>query len=200
MTDKFITFDEALAELQMATNELRSLVTQGKIDIEGDGLQLNFRLSQIQELKKSLQHEGEGQLTITRQEMGKGWSREGGLIIWRGRAPARGWVMLKTAPQDWEHMHFRLFFDVRGSLERIGLAAGDRLLAIETGGNPVAWHAFLVEMHKSTGRVLADDREIFSGELPMPFLALCGGGPSELSQTNQDSLIFRGLKLERLRE
>ena len=196
--DEFVSFDEALAELQMATNELRSLVSQGIITPEGDGLDLNFRLSQVLDLKKSLKESGHPELRISQPEVAKGWSRQDGLIVWRGSAPETGWVLLKMAPQDWDHMNFRVFFDARGTLGKVGLAAGKRPFVAETRGEPARWHSFLMETRSALARVVTDDREVFSGPLAMPFLGLCGSGASELSLANQDTAIFRGVKLERL--
>ena len=196
--DEFVSFDEALAELQMATNELRSLVSQGVITPEGEGLELNFRLDQVLDLKKSLKDSGHPELRISQPEVAKGWSREDGLIVWRGSVPETGWVLLKMAPQDWDHMEFRVFFDARATLGKVGLAAGRRPFVAETRGEPAKWHSFLMEKRSGLARVVADDHELFSGPLAMPFLGLCGGGASKLSLTNQDTATFRGLKLERL--
>ena len=197
-SDKFLSFDEALSELQMATNELRSLVSSGKIVPEGVGLELNFRQSQIEELKKRLKESGHPELRISRPEVAKGWSRETGLIVWRGSASEVEWILLKLAPQDWNHIGFRLFFDARSTLGRIGIAAGDRAFIAETNLQPAKWHSFLIEMFAGRGQVVIDDKQVFAGQLDLPFVGLCGSGASELSMTRQDTAIFRGLKVEQL--
>jgi hypothetical protein len=50
---ELLSFDEALAELQMATHELRSLVAQGEVRAFRDEDVLKFRRTDILELKKS---------------------------------------------------------------------------------------------------------------------------------------------------
>lgn len=181
----------------MATGELRSLVAQGKIAIEGDGLDLHLKLDQVLELKNALR-DRQPEMPISREEVSRGWSRQDGLIFWRGAVPPAGHVMLKAAVRDWQHFNFRLFFDVRGTVSKVGLAVGKRLFAADTTGNAVKWHAYAMEMNNGIGRIVIDDKQIFSGNLEVPFIALCGAGASELSRTNQDTVIFRGLKLERI--
>lgn len=53
MGGEFLSFDEALAELQMGTHELRSLVAQGEIRAFRDEDILRFRRTDVLELKKS---------------------------------------------------------------------------------------------------------------------------------------------------
>jgi hypothetical protein len=55
-----LTFDEALAELQMATHELRSLVAQGEIRAFRDDDILKFRRTDILDLKKSRETQAAG--------------------------------------------------------------------------------------------------------------------------------------------
>ncbi len=53
MGGELLSFDEALAELQMATHELRSLVAQGEVRAFRDEDVLKFRRTDILDLKKS---------------------------------------------------------------------------------------------------------------------------------------------------
>ena len=53
MGGELLSFDEALAELQMATHELRSLVAQGEIRAFRDDDSLKFRRTDVLDLKKS---------------------------------------------------------------------------------------------------------------------------------------------------
>ena len=53
MGGDLLTFDEALAELQMATHELRSLVAQGELRAFREDDALKFRRTDILDLKKS---------------------------------------------------------------------------------------------------------------------------------------------------
>lgn len=197
--DKFLSFDEALSELQMATNELRSLVSAGKIvPEEKGGLDLSFSLQQVMDLKKKLKESGYPEIRIARPEVAKGWSRQTGLVVWRGNATDIEWVLLKLAPQEWNRIGFRLFFDARSTLARVGVAVGDRAFVAETNKQPAKWHAFLVEMFAGRGQVIIDDKQVFAGQIDIPFIGLCGSGSTELSLTNQDTAIFRGLKVEQL--
>jgi len=192
--DRFISFDEALAELQMATSELRALVSQGRLPVEGDGLSLNFKLDNVLELKKHL-HDEPPALALPKPGT-SGWIRKEGLIIWRGSAPENGWITLKTAPRQWDTMKFKMFFDARATLRKVGFAAGTRAFAVETK-DPERWHSFYAELRNGFGKVSIDDNEIFAGTLYIPYIALCGNGGTELSLKNQDDMAFRGLKIER---
>lgn len=69
MGGEFLTFDEALAELQMATHELRSLVAQGEIRAFRDEDVLKFRRTDILDLKKSRDTEPGG-LVIEPSDIG----------------------------------------------------------------------------------------------------------------------------------
>ena len=193
--ERYISFDEALAELQMATSELRALVSEGRLPIEGDGLSLNFKLSNVLELKKHLSEEPPA-LPLPKSGV-TGWSRQEGLIVWRGSAPDAGWIILKTAPRQWDNMKFHMFFDARGTLKKIGFAAGTRSFAVDTHA-PARWHSFYVEMRNGVGKVSIDDAEVFAGTLYIPYIALCGNGATELSRVGQDAMSFRGLKIERI--
>ena len=62
MGGELLSFDEALAELQMATHELRSLVAQGEIRAFRDEDVLKFRRTDILDLKKSRDTHVEGML------------------------------------------------------------------------------------------------------------------------------------------
>jgi hypothetical protein len=69
MGGDMLTFDEALAELQMATHELRSLVAQGEVRAFRDEDVLKFRRTDILDLKKS-RDTSEGGLVIHPTEIG----------------------------------------------------------------------------------------------------------------------------------
>ena len=69
MGGELLTFDEALAELQMATHELRSLVAQGEIRAFRDEDVLKFRRTDILDLKKTRETQTEG-LVIEPQDIG----------------------------------------------------------------------------------------------------------------------------------
>ena len=198
MNEKRIAFDDALVELQVATRELRELVSKGKIPAEGQGRQMTFRLAQVLDLKENLRDLRRAAPPVAQPKLAKGWKQSGGMVVWEGSVPEPGRVMLKTADHNWAQMHFRVFFDACGTLQKIGLAAGERAFVAETHGDATKWHSCFMEMHTGAGEVIIDDRDIFSGELEIPFLALCGEGPSELSKTGQDRLMFRGLKLQPL--
>jgi len=66
---ELLSFDEALAELQMATHELRSLVAQGEIRAFRDDDSLKFRRTDVLDLKKSRDTHTEG-LVIEPDELG----------------------------------------------------------------------------------------------------------------------------------
>jgi hypothetical protein len=66
---ELLSFDEALAELQMATHELRSLVAQGEIRAFRDDDSLKFRRTDVLDLKKSRETHTEG-LLIEPDEFG----------------------------------------------------------------------------------------------------------------------------------
>ena len=69
MGGDLLTFDEALAELQMATHELRSLVAQGEIRAFRDEDVLKFRRTDVLDLKKTRDVEPGG-LVIEPQDIG----------------------------------------------------------------------------------------------------------------------------------
>ena len=69
MGGELLSFDEALAELQMATHELRSLVAQGEIRAFRDDDSLKFRRTDVLDLKKSRDTHTEG-LVIDPDELG----------------------------------------------------------------------------------------------------------------------------------
>ncbi len=69
MGGELLTFDEALAELQMATHELRSLVAQGEIRAFRDEDMLKFRRTDILDLKKVRESQS-GDLVIEPDEAG----------------------------------------------------------------------------------------------------------------------------------
>lgn len=69
MGGELLTFDEALAELQMATHELRSLVAQGEIRAFRDDDVLKFRRTDILDLKKSRETHAAG-LVIHPKDIG----------------------------------------------------------------------------------------------------------------------------------
>ena len=68
MGGELLSFDEALAELQMATHELRSLVAQGEIRAFRDDDSLKFRRTDVLDLKKSRDTHTEG-LVIEPEEL-----------------------------------------------------------------------------------------------------------------------------------
>jgi hypothetical protein len=69
MGGEFLSFDEALAELQMATHELRSMVAQGELRAFRDEDVLKFRRTDILDLKKARDTDAGG-LTIEPQDIG----------------------------------------------------------------------------------------------------------------------------------
>lgn len=69
MGGELLSFDEALAELQMATHELRSLVAQGEIRAFRDDDSLKFRRTDVLDLKKSRETHADG-LVIEPDEIG----------------------------------------------------------------------------------------------------------------------------------
>lgn len=71
MGGEFLSFDEALAELQMATHELRSLVAQGEIRAFREEDVLKFRRTDVLDLKKSREVQP-GELTIEPEDIGDG--------------------------------------------------------------------------------------------------------------------------------
>ncbi len=85
MGGEFLTFDEALAELQMATHELRSLVAQGEIRAFRDEDILKFRRTDILDLKKSRDTEPGG-LVIEPSDIGD----EEPTVISTAQPPAPG--------------------------------------------------------------------------------------------------------------
>jgi len=68
MGGELLSFDEALAELQMATHELRSLVAQGEIRAFRDEDSLKFRRTDILDLKRTRETQPEG-ITIEPEEL-----------------------------------------------------------------------------------------------------------------------------------
>ena len=70
MGGELLSFDEALAELQMATHELRSLVAQGEIRAFRDDDSLKFRRTDVLDLKKSRETHGDG-LVIEPENLGE---------------------------------------------------------------------------------------------------------------------------------
>ena len=199
LTEKrLMSFDAALAELQMATRELRDLISRGEVPVEGEGVELNFHVDDVLKLKDQLREKRSSEPPLSEPDAAKGWGQKGGLIVWQGTAPETGWVMTHTAKHDWDRMKFRFYFDARGTLAKLGLAAGRQAFVVETHGNPDKWHSFLMQMDRGAGTIVVDDEERFRGEVQMPFLALCGGGPSKLSETGQDRLAFRGARLQQL--
>ena len=199
LTDKkLMSFDEALGELQMATRELRDLIAKGEVPVEGEGVELNLRVDDVEKLKNELREKRSSEVPVSVPDSSKGWGQKDGLIVWQGIAPETGWVMTHTAKHDWDRMKFRFYFDACGTLAKVGLAVGRQAFVVETHGNPNKWHSFLMRMDRGTGTIIVDDEERFRGEVQMPFLALCGGGPSQLSETGEDRLAFRGAKLQQL--
>jgi len=73
---ELLTFDEALAELQMATHELRSLVAQGEIRAFRDEDVLKFRRTDILDLKKTRETQSGG-LVIEPEDVGDAPTRAG---------------------------------------------------------------------------------------------------------------------------
>ena len=69
MGGEFLSFDEALAELQMATHELRSMVAQGEIRAFRDEDVLKFRRTDVLDLKKT-RDTSAGGLTIEPTDIG----------------------------------------------------------------------------------------------------------------------------------
>ncbi len=193
-----MSFDAALAELQMATRELRDLIAKGEVAVEGDGLELSFDPTVIQELKTELQLKRSSEPPIPEHELAKGWTQKGGLIRWEGTAAESDWVMLRAGKHEWGRMKFRFYFDARGTLGKVGLAAGHRVFVVETKHDPDHWHSFLMHVESGEGSIVVDDQERYTGKVEIPFLALCGGGPSELSETGKDWIAFRGAKLQQL--
>lgn len=195
---RLISFDAALVELQMATRQLRDLISRGDVPVEGHGVELNLRLDDVLKLKDQLRGKRSAEPPLSEPDRSKGWTQKEGLIVWEGAAPETGWVMMQTAKHDWNRMKFRFYFDAAGTLAKIGLAAGRQAFVVETRGDPDKWHSFLMQMDRGVGSIIVDDEERFAGEIQMPFLALCGGGPSVLSATKQDRLAFRGATLQQI--
>ncbi len=197
MTDKkLMSFDAALGELQMATRELRDLIAKGEVPVQGEGVELSFSVDDVLRLKSELREKRSTESPVSVPDAAQGWGQRDGLIVWQGTAPETGWVMTHTAKHDWDRMKFRFYFDACGTLAKVGLAAGRQAFVVETHGNPDRWHSFLMHMNRGTGTIIVDDEERFRGEVQMPFLALCGGGSSKLSETGEDRLAFRGAKLQ----
>lgn len=196
--DRLISFDDALAALQVATRELRDLISKGEMPVEGTGIDLNFRLDDVLKLKERLREQRASEPLLSKPDSSKGWTQKNGLIVWQGTAPETGWVMLQAGKHEWGRMKFRFFFDACGTVAKVGLAAGRRAFVVETHGNPNRWHSFVMDVERGAGSIIVDDQERFSGEIEMPFLALCGGGPSELSKIGEDRIAFRGARLQQL--
>ena len=196
--ESLISFDKALAELQMATRELRDLIARGDVAVEGHGLDLNFRRDTILQLKEELVRKRSEEPPIPEAEIAKGWAQRGGIITWQGTAPEDGWIMHRAGKHKWDRMKFRFYFDARGTLAKVGLAAGQRVFVVETRRDPDRWHSFLMHVESGEGTIVVNDEERFSGRIEIPYLALCGGGPSELSRAGQDRLSFRGARLKQI--
>jgi len=196
--DKLISFDDALAALQVATRELRDLISRGQMPVEGTGIDLNFRLDDVLKLKERLREQRKLEPPLSKPDPSKGWTQKDGLIVWQGTAPETGWVMLQAGKHEWARMKFRFFFDACGTLAKVGLATGRRAFVVETHGDPNNWHSFVMDVERGSGSIIVDDQERFSGEIEMPFLALCGGGPSELSKIGEDRIAFRGARLQQI--